>query len=388
MAEFDQNPENETPNPDAEVQGPEAEPVAEEAANRALGDALRTAFWFLKVAMVCLVIGYLLTGVFWVKFPEIKFKMSFGRVVRGRGGKLVMEPESGVHLRWPWEEVVVLTTDEQTLNLDTEFWYAENQGHIAGRRSLSVRTDGYLLTGDANIVHMKCRVRYRIPSDAEGVLSYRLKVQDPEDVLRRAVMAATSKVVGSKGVMDVIQRNTLFSDIETELKRRLRTFEDRTGCPLGVEVVKVEAIETQKVKNPTEPVFVRDAFYQAQMAESEKDQLMREGEAEASKILGVAEAGARRIREDAAADKVRLVRSAKADADAMNEILPIYRQSKAVANIVRTMFYQRVMEEVMFRSSGMFVLYGQDGGERELRLLHSLKPVQKPKTAQEIIAGH
>jgi regulator of protease activity HflC (stomatin/prohibitin superfamily) len=359
--------------------GPAPEP--EEAASKALAGALKFSFRFLKYVMVFLVVAYLAMGLFSVKFPEVKFKTRFGAVVP-RTGNAVLQPESGLHIRWPWEEVQVVLTDEKMLPLATEFWpQAEPTiGHGVG---LNVRTDGYLITGDVNIVHMKLRVRYRVPNSALDVLSYKLKVKDPEQVLRRALMAATCKVVGSRGVMGVIQRGDLFESIREELVSRLAQFERGAGCPLGVQIINVEAIETENIKNPTEPGEVKEAFNLAQTAESLKDQLRREGEGEASKTLSEARALAERIREGARADAVRTVQLAKADAQAMEEILPLYRRSADEAQVLRSMYLNRLMEELLRIAPSPIVLYEpQDGSTRHLLLQHSLRPPTKGPTAQ------
>jgi len=366
-----------------------AEPIveADKAGSEALSDALRVSFRYLKWAMVGLVVVYVATGIFWVDPQEVKFKLRFGGVVRSLSllpprpaRDLVLGPGTGVYLRWPWEETVVLRTDEQTLELRREFWPNIVEGSdVRGQRGLNVRTDGYLITGDVNVVHMRLRVRYRVRNDADGALAYKLQMADPELILKRALMASTMKVVGSMDVMQVIKRVSLFDQIEAEVRQRLADFERKVGCPLGIDhQIRVEAIEMENVKNPTEPAKVREAFNLAQMAESLKDQLRREGDAEESKILSAAQAQATRIRAEAAAEAVGLVRSAKADAEAMQQVAAIYRQSKAVAKVFRTRYFQRVMEQVMLRSPGAFILYEPpDGSERELRLMHQKRAVDR-----------
>jgi regulator of protease activity HflC (stomatin/prohibitin superfamily) len=269
-------------------------------------------------------------------------------------------------------------TDEKTLDMDRAFWATGQNGRLRGGELLNVRTDGYLLTGDANIVHMKLRARYRVRNDVASVLSYELGANDPELILRRALAASTCNVVGSMGVMEVIKREQdLFGRIQKELDSRLARYERETGAPLGIEVVKIEAIEAEGIKNPTEPIQVTDAFNKAQMAESEKDQLVRQGETEATKIVSAAMSEAERVRAEARANAVRLVTSAQADAQTIQQILPFYQQSAAVARILRLMYQQRTMEDVMAQAPGAFVLYrSPPGSRREIRLLHQRRSSQ------------
>ncbi len=363
-----------------------AGPGAQDGGGQALSDALRVSFTFLKVAMVVLVLVYVLSGVFYVHPQEVKFKLRFGRVVQSKG-EWVLRPATGLYFRWPlFEEVQPLTTSEQVLDLGDAFWtnYPPDEVPAQQKRTLIVPADGFLLTGDKNIVHMKVLARYQVRSDPRGAVSCAFGVEEPTAVLERVLRAATTKVVGSMEVMDVINRTNLFSQIEGDVRRRLDEFERNSGVPLGLDLVRVEPIETGKMKNPTEPKAVTAAFYRAQNARSERDTLVQEGNTEATKIVNRAEARAAEIRAAAMGDAVRLVRSAEADAQAMEKLLPIYRMSKAIANIARDRYYQRTLERVMTQSPGAFILHqAPEGSKTELRLLLGRRPITEAKKGEE-----
>jgi len=351
----------------------------EEAGSEALADALRVSFRFLKWAMVFLVLVFLLTGIFTVQPEEVKFRLRFGELV-SRAGNPVLRPGSW-HLRWPWEEVVTVATDEKTLTLEDEFWAKAEQGNdVRQARFLSVRNDGYLLSGDANIVHMKLRLRYRARSDSDGAVAYAFLVQNPEETLRREFKASVVKVVGSMPVMDVINRKGLIEAIMTDLQARLKRFEESGRVPLGLSVIAVETIEEENIKNPTEPGSVRSAFFEAQNAISFRNALVSEGQTEAETIVNNAEARRAEILAEANGYATRLVRSARADAAQLQQLLPVYENSAAEANLLLEDFYQRAMVDVMKESPGAFVLHRQPEGARsELRLMFSRTPVVETK---------
>ncbi|MFW6188942.1 MAG: SPFH domain-containing protein [Planctomycetota bacterium] len=367
-------------------EGDEPEPeesVAEEAAGAALAGALRSSFRFLKWVMVLFVIGYLANSLFTVDSNEVKFKLAFGRIIRA-GQKPIFEPGT-VHIRWPWEEVEEVYTDEQVLELEREFWAGKGDGpQISNAESLSVRTDGYLLTGDANIVHMRLRVRYSVRDDSEGAIAYKFHVQEPEQTLRRIAMAAATEVVASQKVMDVINRKNLFDALTREVRERLEEFEQKTGAPLGINVAAVEAIEQQNVKNPTEPGMVSRAFFEAQNAANKRDALINEGNTVAGGLLKSAEAKAAEIQAQARGYAVQLVRTARADARQMEQLLPIYQRAEAEANILRNDFYARQIVRVLEDSPGAFVLHEPpDSGSRELRVILTRQPVQQEKSPRQ-----
>lgn len=351
---------------------PSAQP--EESAGEALADALKSSFRFLKFVMVAAIILFLLTGIFWVPPDQVAFKLRFGRIVPV-GGQLVLRPGT-VHIRWPWETKIELRTDEQVLELEDEFWTGmPTTGHLRPVQSLDVRGDGYLLTGDVNLVHLKLRVRYRVRSDSEGAVAYRFYMGQPTDLLRRIAQAATNRVVARMRVMNVINRQDLLPSIEQELRRRLARFEQRTGAPLGVEVVAVETIEQEGLKNPSEPALVAPAFAAAQNAANQRDALASEGETEATTIVQNAQARRAEVLAEARGDAVRLVRAARADASKLEQLLAVYAQSAEQRRILREDFYERAVVQILQDSPGAFVLYEPpDGTSRELRIQLQKKP--------------
>ncbi len=372
----EQGPEQLAPEP-AEV-----ESAPEDAGSKALSDALKTSFLFLKVVIVVLIAAWLLTGVFTIGPSEVRIKTRFGRLVRVRG-MWVMTPGSGLFFRWPWEMVESISTDERVVNLDNEFWTGGEDGSVRAVRSLDLRQDGYLLTGDMNIVHMKLRARYAVPVDLESVLAYRFGVEDSEAVLRHMLRAATSKVVGGMRVTDVLNRRELFPRIELELHSRLERFREEAGHPLGVELLTVEAIEAERIKNPSEPGAVQAAFDRAQEAHSRRNTLIREGMTEQRRIEHGAEAAAAEVEAIARGYAERLVRTARADAETLRQLLPIYRESPGVRRILLDRFYARMIEDVMGDSPGAFVLHSSDGAtERELRLMFNRQPPPRRRGEQ------
>ncbi|MFO7958986.1 MAG: protease modulator HflK [Candidatus Brocadiia bacterium] len=364
------------------MEQPEPEQEPEDAGSQALASALKTSFRFLKLVIIVLVAGYLLAGVFTVRPSEVRFKTRFGKLVRVRG-KWVMLPGSGLHFRWPWEKVHIISTDEKVLDLDRAFWTPGEDGAVRAVRSLDIRQDGYVLTGDMNLVHLRLRTRYNVPSDVEGAMAYRFGLEDPVELLRQMLRGATSKVVGTMSVAEVLNRTNLFSRIEQDLRARMERFQEGAGHPLGVEIVAVEAIEMEKVKNPSEPGAVRAAFDRAQNAYSLRNTLEREGETEASRILNNARARAAEIKGAARGYAERLVRNVRADAESLKQLLPVYRKSPEVRRILLDRYYARTIEAVMDQSPGGFVLHRSGGAtERELRLMFNRQPPRQPSGAR------
>ena len=345
----------------------------EESGGKALADALKVSFRFLKFAMIVLVAIYLLRGIFYVKADEVKVKVRFGRPVEV-AGKYVMDSESGWHIRWPWEEVRRIPVDEQVMNLDKEFWHfapamAEQMPILP---TLNVKRDGYLLTGDVNIVHMKLRVRYQARSDELGALDYLFRIEDPEALLRRFVIESVIKVVGREAVMDVLseKKGTIKNSFIKEVQDKLVQFETDNGFTTGVRLVSVDY-----AMDPAVPLAVRAAFDEAQQAADEKSEMIRQAEEEQKRIPQQALEVKAKVLGEAEAYGRRLQVLAEADADAVQKLLAAYDSSPAMAAILRDRHYNRMVEKLLGEATDTFVLHSPEEGNRgQIRILLSRQP--------------
>jgi len=345
----------------------------DEGGGKALADALKVSFRFLKLAMIVLVAIYLGRGIFTVDPDEVKVKVRFGRPVKV-GGKYVMDSESGLHIRWPWEEVLSIPTHEQVMNLDKEFWYYEDPlvEQMPVFTSLNVKRDGYLLTGDINLVHMKLRVRYQARSDELGALDYLFRVAEPEELLKRFVIEAAIKIIAREKVIDVVSemKSQIKRSLTEEVRNMLMEFEEQNGFTAGVKLVSIDY-----AVDPTVPVAVREAFYEAQQAADEKSDMIRQAEEEMKMIPQQALEVRAKVLSEAEAYKRQLEVLARADANALERLLAAYESSPAIAAILRDRHYKRMVEKLLGEAQDTFVLrVPAEGSHSEIRILLSRQP--------------
>lgn len=295
-----------------------------ELGNQALADALRISFMCLKGLMVILVIGYLAQGVCWANQGEVKFIVGFGRV---RGD--MMTSESAVRLRWPWEEEITVSEQERQIKIDQEFWPENTRATDEGLR---VVEDGYLVTGDQNIVHMKFTVPYVVASrqlefckDRETAArnyAFLLGEDNASRLLQQLAMSAATKVVSGMSVDPVLAATDLAGPLKTAIQEEVDQFEARSGIDLGIEIRPVSLSPDEGgEKNPREPYAVSQAFKLAQDAVSKQRTSVENGRQQASKTLAEAQtrAAATKGRAEAAAN--RLVGAASADAQLLQSML-------------------------------------------------------------------
>src|SRR5688500_6875555 len=141
--------------------------VIEEVGSRALSDALRSSFVIVKILMVGLVILFFFSGIFTVPSQERAIILRFGKPV-GSGAEQLLGPGLHGSCPRPIDEIVRIPSGEvQTVNSSAGWYQTTPEQEAAGNEQATTSTlnpavDGYTLTSDGNIIHVRASVRYRI----------------------------------------------------------------------------------------------------------------------------------------------------------------------------------------------------------------------------------
>jgi regulator of protease activity HflC (stomatin/prohibitin superfamily) len=384
-------------------------------ANQALAEALRISFIILKLVIVCVVAGFIYSGMFKVKQNERAVVLRFGKVEGYGSSKAILNP--GWHWAWPYpiEEVIKVPAAgvERQLNIDS-FWYyrteiekATNQVGMGGKTLQFVR-DGYSLTAsrsvtdmggeteagsiDYNLAHSRWALLYSIV-DPVSVLE---KVWDGkesgwgkvETLLSNALADAVIVCSGNRDINWMIwEKPQQFGDeVQEELLNRL----SELGMGIAVKVNLVEI---------TTPRQVKDAFDQANSAELEAGKLKKDAGAKAEEILNNARAEADNLKANAEVYRSSVVNSAKADAKYLDEVLAKInlavdeRVARGQANyeaerkkafdellaVTVDQLYQEALREVISQSDEVIVPSVSDNAETEWRIYLSRDATLKPE---------
>ncbi len=174
-------------------------------------DALRSSIAVLRWTLLGLVAVYLASNVRVIGPNENALVLRLGRLTEP-----VRAPGLLLALPYPLDEVIVVPTRAvQEIQLDE--WAApaasspqappdpatdappEPAAPVAADTLHPVR-DGYALTGDANIVHLRFSVRYRVADPRD----YALGARDRDGLLRRVLLDAAAGTLGSFAVDDAL----------------------------------------------------------------------------------------------------------------------------------------------------------------------------------------
>lgn len=254
-------------------------------AQQSLHDALRVSFGVLKIAMLIVVVLYLFSGFFSVRQQEVAVRLRFGQIV-GEPGKQEIPP-GGPHfaLPFPLEQVIRIPTNVQQLDFSTEFWFRirpEEVGFTLDELSqrgsltsapLNPELDGSLVTGDANIVHARWSLSYKV-NDAVRYLRNIGDSSLAQQVVRSAaesgIVRAAARLTADEIIKGQIDREAAIRDIQASLD----------AIEAGISVEQIAIFQ------PTPPVAVRDAFQAVTRAESEKARAIEKALQDRATILG------------------------------------------------------------------------------------------------------
>ncbi len=279
-------------------------PARDDTAASALEDAVGLAFQVLKVVMVLLTVAFLGSGMFTVAPHEAAFVVRLGR----------FDPEPrgpGAHLAWPVVDEVVRVDVGRSARVVSEAFdlarsardlAAEAQGARPARKGgVDPAREGYLVTGDANLVHATLAARVVVSGPLRSLLTF----EDGEAAVQALLERAAVHAAAGRPVDALLGAGK--GDFTDDLRRRLQASLDALDAGLTVQGIDLE-------RDVTPPPQVRDAFERVQAAAQDRDRLRSEALAAASRARGEAITAEARLRSEARTRAERIRGDAQADA--------------------------------------------------------------------------
>jgi len=307
------------PGPDSPLP-PSAPEAADDSGTQALSEALRSSFNIIKVLMVGLLVVFLFSGIFTVGQQERAIVLRFGVPVGGGDGKLL-----GPGLHWafppPVDEVVRIPVGQIQQVNSSVGWYATSAAAEAAgtepppAESLHPVQDGYLLTGDENIIHAKATLRYRV---AEPGLRYVLQFASASNVVQNALNNALLYAAARYKVDDALTRDQA-GFRETA---RLRFEQLATQLNLGITEIQIDNMQL------IPPRQLKEAFARVSEAEVVRSKELNEARSYENQTISKARAEAEARKSSGEAERTRLVAFVAAEVDRFTNNLPAFRANR------------------------------------------------------------
>ena len=286
------------------------------------------------VTTICLIISYLLTGLYIVGPGEKAIVQRFGRII-----KQGIMP--GIHYRLPFPFDKSITVNTKQINRieigfrTKEMFEEEPEAYLWETRHKKGKyeknyEEALMLTGDQNIVDIWLVVQYRIRNMAD----YLFKFDTPQILMRGASEAAIRYLIAKEEIDLLLTEKRHL--IEEEIKKTLESFFDRYGFSIEIMKTTITSIHP--------PIEVVPAFRSVASASEDKERYAKEAESYFNRIVPRAKGDASRIIEEARAYKIAKLNRAKGEAERFLKKLEPYKSAKEIS---QTRIYLETMEKVL-----------------------------------------
>jgi membrane protease subunit HflK len=361
---------NDHPHPDDGLLAPAPPPdTPVDAGSQALSEALRSSFLIVKFVMVLLVLLFLFSGFFTVGPQERAIILRFGRP-QGEGEKALLGP--GLHWSFPYP-----IDDHETVSIaglqhvsSTVGWYAVTpEQMLAGVEppagpTLNPIVDGYVLTADANIIHTRATLTYRIDEPIRYVFGFVNASNAVQNALDSALLFAASRFK----VDEILTRD--IAGFQEAVRRHATRLAEMQDLGIVIEQCAVRSTYPRQLKQP---------FDRVTTAEQDRGKVLNAARSDENQVTNKAGADANTIINLAQSDRARLVSDMAAQAERFQEILPKYQRYP-------TLFVEQRLTETLGRvltnvQDKIFLADSAGGKSRELRLLLN-REVQPQETEE------
>lgn len=347
--------------------------AVDDAGSRALADALRASFAIVKVVMILLVLVFFGSGIFTVSSQEKAIVLRFGKPVGATPQEQLLGP--GIHWSFPYpiDEVVRIPIGEIQTVRSTAGWYfttpemeATNTEMEAGP-SLTPGQDGYTITADGNIIHVRTELRYTIVDPLSYLMNFVQASNVVQNILDNALFFASSQFTVDQALTS---DRTAFQE---RVLARVRNLAEERRLGINIQQGDVRVIA---------PRQTRAAFDAALAAEIERRKALDDANAYAGRIVSTASGEAQSVVNAGKTEFARIVEGVSAEARYFKDQLPHYQNNPQLfAQRVQVETLGRVMTNVQRK---ILVQQRADGKPTELRLNLNDEPVRPvaPKDQQ------
>lgn len=321
--------------------GPPARRNAESAVLRGLRAAQGATRWLMAI----FVIVFFASGITFVQPGEVALVLRLGRLHGETPADQVHPP--GLLFAWPYpiDEVLRVPVKREGELILEDVW--RSLEGVAESDTINPLNEGYVLTGNQNVIQAKLVVKYRI----DDPVDFRLRMNEPDRVLRNVTLSSLSRIVSGWKVDDVLrlQAGATADPAEGQVvgdSQSLATLVTETAnqhLSALSSGVRISSLEFREI-HPSRHVV--GEFRLVQSARIATETLRREAEGFAARQIPAAEAERNRLKQAAAAEASG--RTARARAE-VAEYLPTVAEYRRFPDLVRQRLSQETFESVMER---------------------------------------
>jgi membrane protease subunit HflK len=299
-------------------QSPEPELLPEkpiDSGSQALSEALRSSFVVVRIVMFLLVIVFIFSGFFVVGPNEHAIKLRLGKPV-GEGEKALLGP--GLYPWWPYpigDFKKVSITGIQRVTSRTGWYAVTPEQELAGTEppaggTLNPAVDGYALTADGNIVHVRAKLEYTI----NDPIRYLFNFVDASNAVLNALDDAVLYTAAHFNVDDILTRDV--AGYADAVKSRVTKLVEAQNLGIHIE---------QCIPQSVPPRQLKEAFNSVLKAEIGRNSTLDQARSSANQTMSKASAEAAARVNKAEVDRALYVNDITSRAQQFEQLLPKYR---------------------------------------------------------------
>lgn len=282
-----------------------------------------------------LLILFSASGITVIEPGEVALVLRFGKLHGTTPADRVKQPGLLFALPFPMDEVLRIPIRREGELLIDDVWKGLSGSDDSGGTIDPLR-EGYVLTGDQNLVQAKLLVKYRISDPVSFVLLHRSDTR----LLKDTMIASLSRIVSGWNVDSALRQQAIVDGVSESLSAatmrlaQSRLDEVESGLTLS-------AIEFQELHPP------RHVVAEFQRVQSEKiaiETSVREAEGFAAREIPRAESERNRLVAEATTSANALTTNANAEVSVFTELLTQYKQHPT---FLRQRLYSETLEEVL-----------------------------------------
>ncbi len=349
------------PQPVKEKPTPE---VVEDSSTQALSEALRSSFAVIKYVMILLVLVFLFSGWFQVGTQERAMVLRLGKPAGGADAKLL---GPGLHWAFPYpvDEVVKIPMGQAQTVSSSVGWYATTVVAEAGNAepppppTLNPAAEGYVLTGDANIIHVRGTLVYRL---TEPAIRYAFDFVNASNVVQNIFDNAINYAAANYAVDNALTRD--IAGFREKVRMRIEQLAASYNLGITVDQVSLQTIPPRQLTG---------AFAAVLDAEVRSSKLRNDALSYENQTVSRANSQAAVIKNEGEAYKKRLLETVAAEAKNFEDLLPSYLANPEV--FVKQRQLQTLQR--IYASAQKKWLSGS-AGQIRLQLNNEQKPFKAP----------
>jgi membrane protease subunit HflK len=279
-----------------------------------------------------------LSGFFRVELDELGVVLRFGKHVRDA------QPGLNYHLPYPIETVL---TPKVTVVKRTDIGMRLVEDSRRGTTIRDVPEESLMLTGDENIVDVDFSVFYVVKP--AGVADYLFKIQNPDSTVKAVAESAMREIIGRSNIQPILTgaRQNIEQQVHDLMQQTLDSYQ------AGLQITQVQM---QKVDPPAQVI---DAFRDVQAARADLERAQNEAQTYANRVVPEARGRVAQITQAAEAYKEQTVAEATGQTA---RFLKIYEEYKKAPDVTRQRIYLETMERVLGAADKIILDANTQGG--------------------------